>query len=342
MRKKWRTVLFLLGALGMLAGCGKGNLKIADLKDTEVEKYVTLPDYRNLDVAKPAKMEITDGYVKEYLDNRVNAVDAMHEFAGTVEDGDVVNIDYAGTIDGTAFQGGTAQGQLLEIGSGSFIDGFEAGLIGAKVGDTKELDLKFPDNYGNAELAGKDCVFAVKINYILAKLTDENVKLLDEGYESADAYIEGAKTALEQYARYQYEAQLENALATSLIAACTFKEIPNSLVDDFRTSLRTEFERMAGKAGVTYEEYMTTTYQLSADKLKEEMDSLALRCAKEGLALQAIADAEGILVSEEEIDEAVAQYTEAGNAAEDLDREMLRVNLLDGKVYSLLMDLYKD
>lgn len=341
MKKRWKAAVMLLSVLGMLLGCGKSNITIADLKDTDVEKYVTLPDYKNLDVGKPQKTEITDEYVKSYLHNRINAVAAMHELTGTVENGDVVNIDYAGTVDGTAFQGGTAQGQLLEIGSGSFIAGFEEGLIGAGVGETKELNLKFPDTY-YAELAGKDCVFAVTINYILADLTDENVSLVDEGYRSAAAYREDAKNMLTEYTQYQYDRELENSIATSLIAGCTYKEVPQSLVDDYRTSLQTEFGSAAAAAGVTFEEYMENIYQIAADSVEDEMASIALRCAKEGLALHAIADAEGISVPEEEVDAVIAGYTTGGSSGEDLDRDMLRVNLLYEKVYSLLKDHYRE
>ena len=342
MKKRWKAAALLLCVLGMLAGCGKNNITIADLKDTETEKFVTLPDYKNLEVAKPQKVEITDDYVKSYLHNRVNAVDAMHELTGTVENGDVVNIDYAGTIDGTAFQGGTAQSQLLEIGSGSFIAGFEEGLIGANVGETKELHLQFPENYRNPEVAGKDCVFAVTINYILAELTDENVNLVDEGYTSAAAYREDAKNMLTEYTQYQYDRELENNIATSLIAGCTYKEVPQSLVDDYRTSLQTEFENAAEAAGITFEQYMADTYQIAADNLEDEMASISLRCAKEGLAIQAIADAEGISVSEEEVDALIADYTASGSPEEDLNKDMLQINLLYEKVYSFLMDIYRE
>ena len=340
MGKRWMTAALLIGVVGMLTGCGKSNIAIADLQDSEVEKFVTLPDYKNMDVKVPGKLEITDDYVKSYLHSKIDKVSAMHELTGTVENGDVLNIDYAGTIDGTAFEGGTARAQLLEIGSGSFIEGFEEGLVGANVGETKELALKFPENYRNAEVAGKDCTFAVTINYILSDLTDENVSLVDEGYQSAQAYREDAKTMLTNYVQYQYERELENSIATSLVSECTFEEVPESLVEDYRTSLKTDFEDTAAAEGLTLEEYMQKTYQVSAESVEEEFDALALRCAKEGLAIQAIANAEGLSVSEEEIESAVAGYTAAGNAEEDLDKDMVRVNLLYEKVYDFLMGIY--
>lgn len=322
------------------AGCGKKDIRIADLKDVEVEEYVTLPDYKNLDIQSPEKMEITDAYVQSYINSRINEVSEMRELTGTVENGDVVNIDYAGTIDGTAFEGGTAQAQLLEIGSGSFIEGFEEGLIGANVGDRKELSLKFPDNYRNPEVAGKDCVFSVKINYILKELTDENVALVDAGYQSAEAYRSDAGDMLREYYEYQYNRELESYIATSLVAGCTFEEVPQSLVDDYKESLREDFENAAAAQGVSLEEYMLGSYGIAADNMEDELSSVALRCAREGLALQAIADQEGISVSDEEVDAVMAEYTSTGEDGEGPDKEVVRVNLLYEKVYEFLAGIY--
>lgn len=340
MSKKWMAAALVLGMIGTLTGCGKSDITIAGLQDREVEKYVTLPDYKNLDINIPAKPEVTDAYVKSYLNTRIDRVSEMHELTGAVENGDVVNIDYAGTIDGTAFEGGTAQAQLLEIGSGSFIEGFEEGLIGANVGETKELALKFPDGYGNADVAGKDCIFAVKINYILSDLTDENVSLVDDGYQSAQDYLNDQKTMLTEFVQYQYEQEVENIIAAGLVSGCTFEEVPVSLVEDYKTSLKEEYENTASAAGLTLEEYMMNTYQVDADSMETEFDALALRCAREGIAVQAIANAEGFSVSEEEVEDVVAGYTAAGNAEEDLDRDMVRVNLLYQKVYDFLMGIY--
>lgn len=340
MRKKWMAAAFLSGMICVLAGCGKSNITIADLRDTEVEKYVTLPDYKNLDVAVPEKPEITDSYVKFYVHNRMDAVSEMRELTGTVENGDVVNIDYAGTIDGTAFEGGTAQAQLLEIGSGTFIAGFEEGLVGANVGETRELPLKFPENYKKADMAGKECVFAVKINYILSELTDENVSLVDPGYQSVEAYWEDAKTFLTEVTQDQYERELKSYIATSLMAGCTYEEVPQSLVEDYRTSLQTECEDAAAAAGIAWEEYVADTYRVAADNAAAELDAVALRCAREGLAIQAIANAEGISVSDEEIDQVVSEYVAAGNAEEGLNKDIVRGNLLYIKVYDFLMEIY--
>ncbi len=340
MRKKIMTAAAFLCVISLLTACNGGGVTIKTLKDTKVEKYVTLPDYKNLEIQEPAKLEVTDEYVKNYVNSRIDAVSAMHELIGTVENGDVVNIDYAGTMDGTAFEGGTAKAQLLEIGSGSFIAGFEDGLVGVKVGDTKELSLKFPDNYGNTELAGKDCIFVVKVNYKLAKLTDENVALVDEGYDSAQTYKEDARSIIEEYVNYQYTKELENVIATSLVASAEYKEVPKSLVSDYRTNLREGFEAAAKAEGITLETYMANTYGMAEGALESELDAIALRCAKEGLVLQAIANAEGFSISEEELNTAITNYKMAGSAENEIAKDMIRVNLLYQKVYDMLMEPY--
>ncbi len=345
MKKRLMTAVLLLCVLGTMTGCGKKEIKSTDLKDIKVEEYVTLPDYKNLDVAVPEKMEVTDADVKSYIQSRMDAVTELHEMNGEVQNGDVVNIDYAGTIDGTAFEGGTAQGQLLEIGSGSFIEGFEEGLIGVKVGETKDLSLKFPDNYRNTDVAGKDCIFAVKVNYILLPLTDDNVSLVDGAYDSVELYREDAGKMLKEYSDYRFEKELKGNIATALIQECTYQEIPQSLIDDYRQDLREDLEQEAASAGVTLEQYVMSAYYVSADGVESAIDSLAQQCAREGLALQGIANQEELAVSDEELDTTLEELaTAAGYSSaeeylgEDMDREKIRVNLLYDKVYNFLME----
>lgn len=348
MKKKLAIAILTVLAAGMFTGCGKQELTIADLKNVEVEDYVEIPDYKNLDVPASGKVEITDADVKNYIYGSINAVESMHELTGTVESGDVVNIDYAGTIDGTAFEGGTAQGQLLEIGSGSFIEGFEEGLIGVEVGETKDLSLKFPDNYRNGDVAGKDCIFAVKVNYILTPLSDDNVNLVDEGYTSAAAYEEDTKHYLEEYSNFMYETELMNNIASTLLPACTYKEIPQTLIDDYKEMLRSSLSTSASSAGMTLEQYVMSVYSVGEDGVESKIDEIALDCAEEGLALQAIANKEGISISDEELESTLsAQATAAGFSSveeylgEDADKEEIRFNILYQKVYDLLLENYK-
>ena len=151
-----------------MAGCGSGEE--SRIRSYDVEKYVTLCNYDGMDVEVAGDFEVSEEDVISYINDMLvyypNYTDTDKQ---VVEDGDCVNIDYEGKKDGVAFNGGTAQGHVLEIGSNSFIDGFEEGLIGAKVGDTLDLNLTFPENYGTAELAGAAVVFTVTVNKIVDK-----------------------------------------------------------------------------------------------------------------------------------------------------------------------------
>ena len=161
--------------LGCLAGCGEKR----EMFNVKLEDHVELTDYKSIVIDKTSK-EYTD-YFNRIFESYVSSAQAYDKLTeGTVKDGDTVNIDYTGKKDGVAFEGGTAQGQNLVIGSKSFIDGFETGLIGKKIGDTVNLNLTFPQNYQSTELAGKAVVFTVKINYVqaLPEKNEETAKKL--------------------------------------------------------------------------------------------------------------------------------------------------------------------
>jgi hypothetical protein len=180
MKKKTLGLLAAVLSVAMLAGCGAkdtGNgtgtatgagTESTALKDMDVDKYVTLGEYKGLEVSVDTVEVDEDEW--DTLVNNVYYGNITAENGGitdrAVETGDTVNIDYEGKKDGVAFDGGTDQGYDLTIGSGQFIAGFEDGLIGVMPGETVDLDLTFPENYGNADLAGQAVVFTVTVNYI--------------------------------------------------------------------------------------------------------------------------------------------------------------------------------
>lgn len=154
-----------------------------------------------------------------------------------VENGDVANIDYEGLLDGEAFDGGTAQDYDLEIGSGSFIDGFEDGLIGAEVGKETDLNLTFPEDYGNSDLAGKEVVFKVTVNAIKEKqditydtLTDEYVTYLSDklgaSYETVNDLTSDIRTYLEEQANSSRTQAIRSAVVAKLPEVCTVNALP--------------------------------------------------------------------------------------------------------------------
>ena len=162
----------------------------------EISDYLEIDDedYKGLSIEVAPPVQVTEDEIQAYMTSEVEAADLYEETTeGVVEMGDLVNIDYVGTKDGEAFDGGTADNYDLEIGSGSFIDGFEEGLVGQEIGDTVELPLTFPEDYWNEDLAGAEVVFTVTLNAIkeLPELTDEIAKKVSGGeYDTLEAYKE--------------------------------------------------------------------------------------------------------------------------------------------------------
>ena len=218
MKKKTLGLLAAILSVCMLAGCGAkdtgdgtgaatdAGTESTALKDMDVDKYVTLGEYKGLAVSVDTVEVDEDEW--DTLVNNVYYGNITAENGGimdrAVETGDTVNIDYEGTKDGVAFDGGTAQGYDLTIGSGTFIPGFEDGLVGVKIGDTVDLPLTFPENY-TEELAGKDVVFTVTVNSVkrMPELTDDLVNQITDGEytdvasnkESVRKDLEDAKAA---------------------------------------------------------------------------------------------------------------------------------------------------
>lgn len=190
------TVLLIMAIT--LSGCGNSTQKYFKY---DMEKYVTIPDYKTeVDSSSDSFKKYYNEVMSQHLSYKVES--------GKIEDGDVANIDYVGYLNGKAFDGGSAQGYDLEIGSKTFIDGFESSLIGAKVGETTEINVTFPATYQEPSLRGQAVVFAVKVNYItrLAELNDENAK--KAGFDSAVSLADAAdKKAIISCA---WESVLEN------------------------------------------------------------------------------------------------------------------------------------
>ena len=223
------------------------ELEITERPDYKALDYVELGEYKGLTV-EVSPTTVTDEEVLKQI--RANAgSDILEEVTeGTVEEGDTANIDYEGKLDGEAFDGGTAKDTDLEIGSGTFIPGFEDGLIGVKIGDTVDLPLTFPENY-TEELAGKDVVFTVTVNSVkrMPELTDDLVNQITDGeYTDVDSYKESVRKDLEDAKVASRPSEINNSLLTQIAATSTIKEYPQELVDYAANNMKNYYKRMKG------------------------------------------------------------------------------------------------
>ena len=301
MKKKLALIMTVVLSMGLFVGCGSDEGKrVGELK---TEKYVTLGEYKGLNVTV-AEPTVDEAEVAEWVDsiynNNLTADNGITDRA--VENGDTVNIDYSGKQDGVAFDGGTATNQQLGIGSGSFIDGFEEGLVGVMPGETVDLDLSFPDPYpNNPDLAGQAVVFTVTVNYIYPTEYDD-ATVASWGNSNFSTVAE-----LEQYvydnlyaeAESSYETSVQNAVLEAFMAQCVFNELPESLVADYRASLQSNIESEASMYGLDADTLCTYFYGMD---LTTFLDTYSEESAKQILAFQAVANAEGLNMTDDELE----------------------------------------
>lgn len=346
MKRVAATILAAVLAATSLVGCGSGSEE--NLSKVDPEKYVTkLGEYKGMQLTGSAT-EITDEYLESYIDYMLE--NSKQPVAITedrpVQTGDVVNIDYVGKKDGVAFDGGTAQGYDLTIGSGSFIEGFEDGLIGAKAGETLDLNLTFPENYPAEDLAGQAVVFTVTVNTIgelvRPELTDEYVQSLGMDYcQNVEEFYDVVRQSLEDSANATLENELQTQVIEKLMEICEFtEEVPEEMFNYYKEQIDANFVNSASAVGMEKADYITQYYGMTEEQYNTEIETGALNSARQAIVCAMIAEKEGIEVTEEELNakieenyanfgyESVDAYMESGNA-EDYRDYLLTMEVLD-------------
>ncbi|MDE7267687.1 MAG: trigger factor [Lachnospiraceae bacterium] len=306
------------------------------LQDLNIDDYVVLNDYKNMKVTA-YKPTIEDADIESYINSNYLTGGITDR---AVENGDVVNIDYEGKEDGVAFEGGTASGAELEIGSGSFIPGFEEGLIGVMPGDTTELNLSFPEDYRSVEHAGKEVVFTVKVNSIAysveyANVTSDDMKRLGLPYSSKEELWEAAKTELEQNAEDTFEANKTSAILNQCLSESTVKEVPEHLVEEEIQNYEIYMESMCQMYyGMGFESYLSQSQGITLADFEEDIRSDCEETVKKYLLVEALARAEGIEITDEMIREHAAKDIE-GYEGYTVDTYLDEVGYTTYRIYVL-------
>ena len=283
------------------------------LEDLDIDEYVTLNDYKNMKVTA-YRPETTDEDIEQYINSEMLTGYITDR---KVENGDVVNIDYEGKKDGVAFDGGTASGAELEIGSGSFIEGFEEGLIGVMPGETVDLDLTFPEGYREETLAGQPVVFTVTVNGIAesmeyANATDADLARLGLPYETKDALWKAAKAEVEKNAEEVFETSKTSAILNQILSESTIKSVPEYLVEEQIQGFEIYMETASRmRYGMAFEQYLEQVEQKTLADFEAEIRPDCETTVKQYLISEALARAENLEITDELIRE-YAQLDIAG------------------------------
>lgn len=330
-----------------LAGCS-GELS---------NDYVTVTQYKGLEVPQPTPAEeVTDDQVEQVIQSNLSAASTQEEITDrAAQAGDVVNIDYTGSIDGEVFDGGSAEGADLELGSGSFIGatddyaGFEEQIEGHNTGDEFDITVQFPDPYDrNPDMSGAVADFHIVLNSIsktvTPELTDEWVQGISEKSKTVDEYREEIRSQIEDNMQVSVEAELESSVQTALMENVEVKEYPEERVEELTQQMTDYYTQLAGMYGMELGEFVETYLQTTEEDFNAQIDESVRQGVALEEALKLIAEKQRLEPSDEEYEEAIAEYAEEAGVddvetyTEQVGEDEVKLAVLRDKVTEYLVD----
>ncbi len=323
MRKYAKLALCGLAAVMVVAGCSKKDTTETTAEGTAAETTAEGADKTPADLGKVTKLGTYKGVEVEKMDTQVTDEELEAELQRILasnpeysevtdrpaKEGDVVNIDYVGMKDGVAFDGGTAEGYDLELGSGAFIDGFEDGLIGANKGSELSLNLTFPEEYHSPELAGQDVVFDVTVNSIEEKkdaVLDDNFVQRMSDFNTVEEYKADTLVNLEKQKEDMADIQLENDAFMAALETCEF-EVNEDAIEEQYQNQYSYYTQMVQMYGMELADYVSML-GMTEEEFQDEIRNAAELSIKQNLLVKAVAEAEKLEVEDADRQAAAAQY----------------------------------
>ncbi|MCK1169838.1 trigger factor [Streptococcus uberis] len=292
---------------------------------------VKLGEYKDLAVEVEASKEVTDEEVDAKIEReRQNLAELVVKEDAAVE-GDTVVIDFVGSVDGVEFDGGKGENFSLELGSGQFIPGFEDQLVGTKAGETKNVEVTFPEDYQAEDLAGKAATFVTTIHEVKSKevpaLDDELAKDIDEEVETLDELKAKYRKELEAAKEIAFDDAVEGAAIELAVANAEIVELPEEMVHDEVHRAMNEFMGNMQRQGISPEMYFQLTGTTQED-LHKQYESEADKRVKTNLVIEAIAKAEGFEATDEEIEKEINDLATEYNMPVEQVRTLLSADML--------------
>ncbi len=291
--------------------------------DYDLSEYVKVGDYKGLDYSI-AEVSVTDDEVDTEIDSRLQSAATTETVTeGKVEDGDSINIAFAGTIDGEEFEGGSSESYDITVGTTQMIDGFVEGLIGHEIGDNVILNLKFPDDYSNEDVAGKDVVFDVTINYKSVKVVpelDEDFVKENSDVDTVDEYKEAVKEELLAQKESQADLDAKEALWNEIVASSEVISYPEEELEAANAAadeIENQYKSQAESYGMEWEDFLESYMGSSQEDFEESKKQYAEETVLQEMVMYYIAREEGIEVTDKEYKEYLADSLETYGFTED-------------------------
>lgn len=318
MRKKLMTGAAMAACLVLclaMTACGSGEKMQYD--GLKLEDYITVGQYKGLEVdgyeIKVSQQEIQEK-VEEALQEKKE--DVKLKKGTKLKKGDTANIDYEGKVDGKVFDGGASQGFDLELGSNTFIEGFEDGLIGTRVGDTTEVKVHFPDDYQGKKVAGKDAVFTVTVNSAtkpkVPKYTEAFVKK-NTKYDSKKAYEESLKKEIYAEKEEQAKQEQKTSLWSDVLDKTKMKKYPEEEMEAYKVVFDKQIDLMAQQYGMSRDEILNQMYGTNKEnEVKSIIEDSTKTLIKQEMLTEYIAQEENITYTDEELEKNIADIEKQG------------------------------
>ena len=302
----------MLGAA--LVGCGEAETS-ADVA-YDVNDYVELGDYMEIPVQLTQDYTVTQEMIDETVDTLIqNAQPCVADDTQTVVAADsIVNVDYVGKKDGEAFDGGSASDVNIDLATNSdvasgssYIEGFSSGLVGAKVGDTVDCPVTFPENYSSQELAGQPVVFTFTVNYIGKPMTRDVLTddYVSDNFQAAsvDEFLQMVDTYVRQTAQYSRQSEIRNAVMDAVVENATVDKVPQEVLDLRIQEYIDQYEATYCSDGTSLEDYLSTNYNTTVEDFTEEVRTGVRENLVMELVFEAIAEKEGISFDQDGFDD---------------------------------------
>ena len=290
----------------------------------DLSEYIKLGEYKNLEYTKITG-DVSDDEVKSYIDEKLASSEETEQIKeGTVEKDSVVNIDYVGSIDGVEFEGGAAKGVDLDIANSGYIEGFAEGIVGHKVGETFDLHVTFPENYGKEELNGKPAVFKTTINYLVkkkkAEYNDEWVKN-NTDYQTKAEYEKSVKDELSEQKLSSAESNEKSEVFNQIFTSSEVIKYPEKELEARKEMINSMYANYAKSSGMELEDFISSQMGMDAEQFKKLTEQSAQEAVKQELILYSIKDKESIEVNQAGYDEFIAKQLESSGYTEESFKE---------------------
>lgn len=322
-RYSFITFLLLTASL-MITACGAKAAIPDDYKYDDLSEYIKLAEYKGIEYSTISG-DVTDDEIKEYINEKLAATaETVQVKEGTVKNDSVVNIDFVGSVDGVEFEGGAASGVDLDIANSGYIDGFAEGIIGHEVGETFDLHVTFPENYGKEELNGKPAVFKTTINYLVeTKLPDYNDEWVESNseYKTTAEYEASVKDELSEEKLSTKEASERNEVFRKIVEGSEVVDYPEKELSERMDQIKNAYLDYAKSSGMEFDDFLSSQMGMDAEQFNTLAEETAKETVRQELVLYAIKDLESVETSQKGYDEYLDNMLKESGLTEETFKE---------------------